>query len=408
MEQFHKKIDGIRKMLEEMKGHKYAIANPDLVSLDEYVKSLYIQVLCTVVQYENEPVDMQILYLKRIVNGIGVEDPVEEYMRKALEISETDIQEFLSHMKEGKARYYFALDAILLVSLAQTSQPSYEYVAELMELLEIDKQSLSHLAMVAKSILVQESTDFDSAKEHATEYTAELNFKPYIHNYYVGAIVDTPIEKYYASPDIVLENEIELPTSYEERLVTFENLVITVSEEWYFNGCEKVRFKNCRLVGNKGNLQFDSVGTIELENSSFTDFDNRVAWIERVNSFIVENCKFVKCGYDSYGDEVGGVFGININSNETIERIVIENNDLHNCYIRARTYRYNYGVSGVFIGRKQYTWVTEVKVTNNHITGCQCINNGNYTRSLIHGLSTVNLEETNNTVIGEKLEIFHS
>lgn len=408
MEQFHKKIDGIRKMLEEMKGQKYAIANPDLVSLDEYVKSLYIQVLCTVVQYENEPADMQILYLKRIVNGIGVEDPVEEYMRKALEISETDIQEFLSHMKEGKARYYFALDAILLVSLAQTSQPSYEYVAELMELLEIDKQSLSHLAMVAKSILVQESTDFDSAKEHATEYTAELNFKPYIHNYYVGAIVDTPIEKYYASPDIVLENEIELPTSYEERLVTFENLVITVSEEWYFNGCEKVRFKNCRLVGNKGNLQFDSVGTIELENSSFTDFDNRVAWIERVNSFIVENCKFVKCGYDSYGDEVGGVFGININSNEKIERIVIENNDLHNCYIRARTYRYNYGVSGVFIGRKQYTWVTEVKVTNNHITGCQCINNGNYTRSLIHGLSTVNLEETNNTVIGEKLEIFHS
>ena len=118
MEQFHKKIDGIRKMLEEMKGHKYAIANPDLVSLDEYVKSLYIQVLCTVVQYENEPVDMQILYLKRIVNGIGVEDPVEEYMRKALEISETDIQEFLSHMKEGKARYYFALDAILLVSMA--------------------------------------------------------------------------------------------------------------------------------------------------------------------------------------------------------------------------------------------------------------------------------------------------
>ena len=397
MEQFHKKIDGIRKMLEEMKGHKYAIANPDLVSLDEYVKSLYIQVLCTVVQYENEPVDMQILYLKRIVNGIGVEDPVEEYMRKALEISETDIQEFLSHMKEGKARYYFALDAILLVSMAQTSQPSYEYIAELIELLEIDKQSLSHLAMVAKSVLVQQSADFDCAKEHATEYTAELNFMPYIHNYYVGAIVDTPIEKYYASPDIVLENEIELPTSYEERLVTFENLVITVSQDWHFNGCEKVRFKNCRLVGNKGNLRFDSVGTIELENSSFTNFNNRVARIERLNNFIVKNCKFVKSGYGSNGPSYGGIFGINLDNGETMERVVLENNELHNCYIRAS---YNYYAKGVFVGVGHYTIVEKMKVINNHIIGCQSAN-----KSLIYGLHSKDLVETNNTVVGESLKI---
>ena len=405
MEQFHKKIDGIRKMLEEMKGHKYAIANPDLVSLDEYVKSLYIQVLCTVVQYENEPVDMQILYLKRIVNGIGVEDPVEEYMRKALEISETDIQEFLSHMKEGKARYYFALDAILLVSMAQTSQPSYEYVAELIELLEIDKQSLSHLAMVAQSVLVQQSADFDCAKEHATEYTAELNFMPYIHNYYVGAIVDTPIEKYYASPDIVLENEIELPTSYEERLVTFENLVITVSQDWHFNGCEKVRFKNCRLVGNKGNLQFDSVGTIELENSSFTEFDNRVARIEGVNSFVVKNCKFVKCGYKSNQSPYGGVFGINIEGSGYIKKVVLENNELQNCYISTD---YNSYIAGVFVGCTYQSYVEEMKVINNYIRGCRYICSGNHAKSLIARLRTENLVETGNTVIGETFGIFGS
>ena len=442
MEQFDKKIDGIRKMLEEMKDQKYAIVNPELVALDEYVKSLYMQVLCTVIQYENEPGEMQILYLKRIANGMDVEEPIEEYMKKALEISETDIKEFLSHMKTGKARYYFALDAILLVSMAQTSQPSYEYVAQLLELLEIDKRSLNHLALVAKSVLVQQSADFDCAKELATEYTSGLNFMPYIHNFYVGAIVDTPDEKYYASPDIVLGNEIELPTSFDERFVTFENLVITVSQDLHFNGCEKVRFKNCRLVGRPGSLEpvaviaeeevspgmekavsafeeideveildkkgqgslvFNSVGTIQLENSSFTDFNNRVARIECINSFVAKNCKFVKCGYSVDETAYGGVFGINFDRGESIEKVVLENNELDNCYVRSEE---GYYVGGVFVGCGNYTNVKEAKFINNRMIGCRCISACGRTKTAIYRLNTQNLVEKNNKVIGEHLEIF--
>ena len=112
MEEFNKNIEGIRRMMSDLRNEKYAIVNPDLVSLDEYMKILYLKVLCTVVQLGDEPTEMQVLFLKRIVAGIGVEDPAEEYMRRALEISDTDMQEFLTGMKENRAKYYFALDEI--------------------------------------------------------------------------------------------------------------------------------------------------------------------------------------------------------------------------------------------------------------------------------------------------------
>ncbi len=51
--------------MNEMKAELYAIKNPDLVILDEYNKDLYLKLLATVVQYDNNPSDMQILYLKK-------------------------------------------------------------------------------------------------------------------------------------------------------------------------------------------------------------------------------------------------------------------------------------------------------------------------------------------------------
>lgn len=86
MDDFNKKISGIRSSMNEMKAELYAIKNPDLVILDEYNKDLYLKLLATVVQYDNNPSDMQILYLKRIVKGIETEKSIEDYMKKALEL----------------------------------------------------------------------------------------------------------------------------------------------------------------------------------------------------------------------------------------------------------------------------------------------------------------------------------
>ena len=69
MDEFNRRISGIRRAMEEMKTEMYAISNPVTAALDEYIKSLYIKMLCTVVQYENDPSEMQLLYLRRLHKG---------------------------------------------------------------------------------------------------------------------------------------------------------------------------------------------------------------------------------------------------------------------------------------------------------------------------------------------------
>ena len=196
----NKNIAGIRNAMTEMKAEMYAIKNPELAELDEYRKTLYLKVLCTVLQYENTPSDMQILYLKRLLKGLGADEPVEEYMRKALDISDVDIREFVGYMKDSRIKYYFALEGILLISMGDYSADTYEYLAELIELTGISKDELRGVSLVAKSVLQQDSAYYDQAKELLTDDLQQVNFAPYIKNYYAGAILDTQHEKYYSAP----------------------------------------------------------------------------------------------------------------------------------------------------------------------------------------------------------------
>lgn len=381
MEKFSKNIDGIRNMLKDLKSEKYAIVNPELIALDEYVKGLYLKVLCTVIQYENDPSEMQILYLRRIVNGISIDDTSEECMRKALEISTEDMQEFLSIMGKLNCKYYFAVDGIILSSLGKGNAPSYDYLAEILELLEINKADLEFICMITKSILQQDSSFYNQAKNLVNERVEKLDFAPYIYNYYAGAIVDTDIEKHYSAPDKKLSYDIEYVSDYKEKIVVFENLEIELGFDWSFKGCEKVIFRNCTLIGATHCMKFDSVGSLVFDSCTIKDFSNGVAYIVSSNQIIIETSEFISCGRTGDGDFRGGMFLI---SGNRADSILIQNNKFHACYVAARTYRYNYGVTGVlmnFDGDSRYAG--EFKIINNEFTGCDCTNNGNYTAALI-------------------------
>ena len=142
MDEFNERLEKIRGLLVKMKAKEYAVTNETLSGLDEYVKKLYLKLLGTVIQYKNDPSDMQILYLNRIACGMGAEEPVEELMRMALEISETDVQEFLSVVKEKNIKFYFALDGLLLLKMGNEEKVNYEYFGELLELCDVTKMIL--------------------------------------------------------------------------------------------------------------------------------------------------------------------------------------------------------------------------------------------------------------------------
>lgn len=297
MEKLNKKISDLRALMKAMKAEKYAIVNPDLMALDEYTKNLYLKVLCTVVQYENDPSEMQVLYLKRIIKGIKVEEPLEEYMRKALEISEVDLKEFVSFMKENLARYYFALESMLLVAMGNSKQQNFEYLAEILEVSGITKQDLEYVSLVAKSVLQQKSSFYDEAKLIIPEYGNQVSFKPYIGNYYAGAIVDTEYAKHYSAPSKELSNDIELPDTYSAKKASFSNLIISINSEWTFVSCEDVLFENCEIQGGTESIVFEACKNVVFSNCKISGFSAYTIVAKKVGCITLNKCEFKDCMY---------------------------------------------------------------------------------------------------------------
>ena len=240
MTELNGNIKKLHNIFKEIKNEFYKISNPETTGLDEYIKKLYFEMLCTIIQYENNASKMQILYLRRLFSGIQLEGDVEDYIRKALEITETDVREFVDCLRSSKARYYFTLEGIILVALGIDGQEAYEYFAELIEIIGIKKAELEHLSKVARSVLAQKSSYYDEAKTIATTETKKLNFVPYIIDYYQGAMVDTVEDFYYLSPDNEKVSEIQLPTEYSQKNITFKNLHVVLQEDWRFVNCGSV------------------------------------------------------------------------------------------------------------------------------------------------------------------------
>lgn len=312
MEELNNKISSIRESMKDMKAEMYAIVNSSLVSLDDYIKNLYIKMLCTVVQYENDPSDSQVLYLKRIIKGIGVEESLEEYMRKALGISQVDISEFISFMKENNVKYYFALEGILLISMENSKTECYEFLAEILELTGLQKQEFQYISLVAKSILMQDSAIYDDSKSMMPEKCAMLNFKPYISNYYAGVISDNKYLKSFHAPTKELSKNIELPASYTAKEVSFSNMIISIDDEWNFENCESVIFENCDITGGNYSIVFDKCKFVQFKKCTISNFTEYAILKRVVNELVFIDCEFSNCIYSyrrstDYWKKLGGV-----------------------------------------------------------------------------------------------------
>lgn len=297
-EQKQEALTKLLSALKEIAAEKYALINQNLQSQDEYIRLLYIKLLCTTVQYENVPTESQELYLKRVVGGLEIEGSLEEHMRKSLDISETDLREFLSCMKDSSIRFYFVLDGLILSGMCSVSEENREYLAQLIEVCNVTKKELQQLCMIAKSVIQQDPALFDEAKKSENENIVYLDFTPYVQNYYTGAIIDTDEEKYYSAPEKERAEGITFPERFHAlRKVRFNNLKINLNANIVLESCEEVCFKECDIGGGKFNIKLLSCGNISFENCKFYNFSKKVLIEEHNRSVTIRNCSFTDCIY---------------------------------------------------------------------------------------------------------------
>lgn len=389
MSTFEERIDKVREYFKEHKAERYPFENTALSEKDEYIKSLYFRMLCTVIRYTGEASEMQVLYVKRLIAGCNGESEFQDYMKMALDLDISDVEEFISVFREDALRYYFCIDGAILLSASETEEKKYELLAELIETLGITHGELKYLAAVAQSVVLQSSEKFDEAKTFAPDTLCPLSMYHYVQGFYAGAIVDTPNEIHIFSCD---RSEVDL-SAYgvlKNKKVIIENISCSFKGDVILEGCAEVIIRNCKFMGSQYHFEFNTIGNVIIENCDIRDFSNRFALFDNTNNFTVLNNRFFNCGCTGDGDIYGGVLWNNSNCSKNI---ILENNELLNCYVARTDYRYNYYATGIFLNIEG--GIENIKVLRNHFSGCECRNNGNMMEAYINGSAESKVEEGN-------------
>ena len=332
----------IRQVMAELKDDLYVIVNPELNALEELAKSLYLRVLGSIIQYEDEPSEMQSLYFKRIAKGMTKEESPEEIMRKALEISADDIRDFVGCMQDNPARFYFALDAAVLTALGGASQAGCEYQAEMLEIIGITKSELQCIALIAKSVIAQQPSFYDEAKPLLLNDLAQADFSPYLGHFYTGQLQNSTDLQVFTAPSQKDSSKLQYPTNYTARRVSFSNLAINISAKWTFDCCEEVRFNNCSFDGTQGTnpLYFRVCRNVEFSGCKFVNFNTNTIIAVNVgeNGLIFTDCEFNNCCSDSFSDsgrirnENGRVIFVNrAKHDDSTCEVIIRECKFHNC-----------------------------------------------------------------------------
>lgn len=400
MSTFENQIDKVRKYFEEHKAENYPFENALLSEKDEYVKSLYYRMLCTLIRYTGEPEEMQVLYVRRLIAGSNAENEFQDYMKMALDLETKDVEEFLTVVGEDALRYYFTIDGIILLSVVKNADKHYELLAELVEMLGITRKELTYVAAVAKSILAQSTEVFDEAKELLPDSMREVSLYHYVLGFYAGAIVNTSEECHIYASD---KEEVDLTkySPFRARRVVIENVSVAMQENIEFDGCSEVVIRNCKLVGSNCHMEFKRVGKVTVEECEISDFSDRFACFNDTNYIIINANHFTNCGYTGSGDIKGGVL---YNVGRTTKGFVLENNVLLNCYIAREEYNYSYLATGVFLNVESY--VEYIDVSKNCFSGCECRNNNSkYEQVYIIG-SVGNMTQEDNVCTGAITKIY--
>lgn len=174
---------------------KYALPNKELKLAGDYLQGLYMKFLSTIVQHEKRPSNAQIVFLRQIVWGFNKEGVLEEYTRRALYLSDEDIQEFVLHFHDSKLKYYFVLDGMILATLSDTKNESMTYLCDLIRLLDIPEYDLKYIALIAKAVLLQRYDFVENASEFCSAQMKELDVLPYLSNLYTESVIENKLEQ---------------------------------------------------------------------------------------------------------------------------------------------------------------------------------------------------------------------
>lgn len=166
LEQFGK-IDKKKQEVNFDSIYEIAMRNPItdhyLQEQDISVKKSYLTMLIVLVCMVKQNQENAWILVQRIAIGGGYEESIQKLQVDALSFSDEYLNRFTYDLVEAGVNQAFALDAMLLYLICETSNADMlEFISELLGLLKCDKKQVREITELAKSIVQQDNGIYNS------------------------------------------------------------------------------------------------------------------------------------------------------------------------------------------------------------------------------------------------------
>ncbi|MGL4876411.1 MAG: right-handed parallel beta-helix repeat-containing protein [Clostridium sp.] len=298
-------MNKILSYFSKFKKDSYAICGHPMESEDEYTKDLYITMLCVVSQYgKASKVENKSILIERIIKGLKSEKSIKYFNKKALEVNEGLVSEFIKIFREKNVKYNFILDIMILMNLDGLGMDEeLVLIAEISEALGLNKEDIKLLSKIVKSILEQNNEAYSQLLKEKNERIDFTKFHCYTKEYVIGRIGDTKELVYYYAKDksaIELKKDKSSCAKFTQTEVIFENLKIDLTgTKLKFKSQEKISFINCEITGGKHNIKVYSCKEMIFDKCTISGFDGcgilGTDSYDEVDKFVMKNSKLENC-----------------------------------------------------------------------------------------------------------------
>lgn len=346
------------------------IENFILKNSDKDVVYSYFKLIIMITMQDSEINIEQNKYIKRILCGCDIKENCSYFFEHISDINKDTIEEILK--KFGYLKYNFCIDTIIMMLLGDCEEKQYEFLAGIMEILEIRTEVFEKLVSISESLVKNDLEKFIEIMLENFDKIDAYVYYPYIQCMKEDIIVNNKEYFYfYNYNNKELDFSLYTTSFINKRKILIENGNFILKQSVLFENVQEVMLKNCQLNGQGGdyNLTLNNVNKVLIENSTIYNFAYRCIVSSKVSEFVLDNNVFLGCGYS---------YALENNENDIIEGVIlirdiegdvkIVQNDIVNCwYINKSPNIKFHGIFMTILGKQ----VKNLIVNQNQFIECR-------------------------------------
>ena len=351
-------VEKIRTFYQDSMATRIPFDTHPLKETDEYTKNLYCTMLTLILQYENEPMREQIIFLERIVKGAELDATIQTLLHKAKTADETFAKEFYEQFVGTALAKNFIVDALVMTNCREkVAEKQLAFLVEVVDVLGVDEEEFGVLVQGAKQIL-------STPSENVQSLYAEKAVADYELLYYVPK--DDRERNVIRLFNITLEDLQEMLTEQgRTNTIYVYNSKFNLEEQFHIKEVHDLYFINCEFTGSK-NVRIETNFNITFERCYFYHMHSYCIVAYKVKALYIIACQFEHCGYLYNGN--GSINGGIIWADSNLIELYLFDNEFKECYVKTTSTSSSYVAQGaIFYGK-----VSNFVALHNRFIDCCC------------------------------------